>query len=284
VPPETATTSEPDIQKVDPASPKVQLCEVKSLKPDQPVIAEATSSADDIPMTSKDSPESSPPDFTGEEDYIGDIGSHVELSSDGMPTKWCHQQEHDYLKNVIEPEPSGMDETSFENGSIDEDMDEVIEADPETRMVANVSRINSYDTELPQEIFHKPENIAMSYQTSLMNNFVHHQEPQPVIVRQVVEPGPTRFNTAVIMQEEQNEPTVFQHDNFVMDDAQIEGTRSYSGKTELAGPSSSSQHFNLADEIHMNVTKNVKLLAFPSRVKYNEKYIIEEVCEILKIS
>lgn len=33
----------------------------------------------------------------------------------------------------------------------------------------------------------------------------------------------------------------------------------------------------ILDEIHMNVAKNVKLLAFPSGVKYNEKYIIEEV-------
>lgn len=36
-------------------------------------------------------------------------------------------------------------------------------------------------------------------------------------------------------------------------------------------------NFYLTDEIHMNVPKNVKLLAFPSGVTYNEKYIIEEV-------
>lgn len=35
----------------------------------------------------------------------------------------------------------------------------------------------------------------------------------------------------------------------------------------------------------MNVAKNVKLLAFPSGVKYNEKYIIEEVSsELCKVA
>lgn len=33
----------------------------------------------------------------------------------------------------------------------------------------------------------------------------------------------------------------------------------------------------LLDEIQMNIPKGVKLLAFPAGVKYNEKFIIEEV-------
>lgn len=33
----------------------------------------------------------------------------------------------------------------------------------------------------------------------------------------------------------------------------------------------------LADGLQMNLTKNVKLLTLPPSVKYNEKFIIEEV-------
>ncbi|CRL07558.1 CLUMA_CG020523, isoform A [Clunio marinus] len=191
---------------------------------------------------------------------------------------------HDYLKNVIEPEPSGMEEmdVNFDNEmecaldnetdeSAAENTDESIRNDNiETlprivnntpRIIETNSRINSYDSELPQEIFHKPEDVATTFQPNnsssvLINNFVHHQEP--VLVRQVIEQAPTRYSRALVMQDEQNETPVYNNEDYGHEDADIEDTRAY------------------RDEIHMNVPKNVKLLAFPSGVKYNEKYIIEE--------
>lgn len=225
---------------------------------DHPVIAEATSSADDAPMMDNISPEPSTPDFIAGDDYAGDIASHVEISSDEMPTRWYHQQEHDYLKNVIEPESSGMEDidASFENGVMENEVDEnVSESAEETtrvmemednahnynvsRLMNNVSRIadgnsriNNYDTELPQEIFHKPEEAPPSYQTNstsvLVNNYLRHQEPSPVVVRKVIDP-PGRFNTTVIMQEEQNEPASYHHDSYMIEEAELEDPRAYRG-------------------------------------------------------
>lgn len=238
---------------------------------DQPVIAEATSSADvSSIMISK----SSEHDYSTEDDYANEIASNVELSNDEVPTRWFHPQEHDYPKNEIEPEPSGMDE-QFEvfESEIEECSAEPVNEPLFHKSVAtskamlnvgNCQRINNYDTELPQEIFHKPENVQGSFQTSsasvLVNNFMHHQDSTPVVVRQVIEPAAPRYNTTVIVKDEQSEANSYHNDNYMIEEAEIDGTRSYRG-----------------DEIHVNVAKNVKLLAFPSNVKYNEKYIIEEV-------
>lgn len=265
-PPETVTSTQPELSdSPDRSSPLTIEKSMDSLS-DLPVIAEATSTAaDDVSMTEKASPApSTSDDFPADDDYTGDIASHVELSNDGVPTRWYHQQEHDYLKNVMEPESSCMEDIdgSFDN-EMDNEIDErfaessdvrILEINSSPTIISNVaprvidgnSRINSYDTELPQEIFHKPEEVAASYQPTsssvLINNYVHHQEPAPLLVRQVIDPSTARFNTAVVMQEEVNEPSTFHHDAFMVDD-----------------------------------TKNVKLVAFPSGVKYNEKFIIEEV-------
>lgn len=281
-----------------------------SYKPpfDQPIIAEATSSADDAPLKEKDSPQSLSSDLNEEDDYAGEIESHVELSSEGVQTRWYHQQEHDYLKNVEEPEPSGMEEigASFDNETVESEVEEAIEDNSPiteiidndahnynvSRLMTNVSRIadgnsriNNYDTELPQEIFHKPEEVPATYKKQnanvIVNNYVQHREQHPIVVRQVIDPSTTRFNTAVIMQEEQCDPTMFHSsDNFVMEETEIEDTRKYRGESSEWFPSTSDTRAKpnmVSDEIHMNVAKNVKFLAIPSGVKYNDKYIIEEV-------
>lgn len=240
----------------------------------QSVIAEATSSVDVSPIAIKKSPEHN---YSTGDDYTNEIASNVELSNDGVPTRWFHPQEHDYLKNEIEPEPSGMDEQfeAFESEveeCASEHVNESIfnKSATSSKAMTNLgnSRINNYDTELPQEIFHvKPEKIPNSFQSSnasvLVTNFMNHQDT-PVVVRQVIEPSAPRYNTTVIMQDEQSEANSYHNDSFVIEEADIEDARPYRG-----------------EELHMNVSKNVKLLAFPSNVKYNDKYIIEEVSSII---
>lgn len=307
-PPETVTSTQLESSDAFDLNPNTQLVVPTTYKPpfDQPIIAEATSSADDAPIMEKDSPQSLSSDLNEEDDYVGDIASHVELSNEGVQTRWYHQQEHDYLKNVDEPEPSGMEEigASFENENVESEVEEmnednspiteIIDNDAHnynvSRLMTNVSRIvdgnsriNNYDSELPQEIFHKPEEVATSYKKQnanvLVNNYVHHREPpHPIVVRQVIDPSVTRFNTAVIMQEEHSEQTTFHpSDNFVMEESEIEDVRKYRGESSEWFPSTSDTRAIVKEEIHMNVAKNVKLLAFPSGVKYNDKYIIEEV-------
>lgn len=267
-PPETVTSTQTEVLEssnvIEETSPTSQLSSSRLSKSfaDQPVIAEATSSADDTPLLEKNSPEPSTSDFLADDDYTGDIASHVEISSDEVPTRWYHQQEHDYLRNVIEPESSGMEEEmggSFESEMIEsvveESVSENIDEAPRimeinnvahdynvTRMMNNVSRIgdgnsriNSYDTELPQEIFHKPEEAATSYQRSnatsvLVNNYMHHQEPTPVVVRQVINPASTRFNTTVLMQEEQSDQGSYHNESYMMEETEINDPKPYRGK------------------------------------------------------
>lgn len=299
-PPETVTSTQPELSD-SPERPLSNFASSpESLADDQPVIAEATSSADSMNMNMVNNSA----DFMGDDEYAGEIASHVELSSEGEPTRWYHQQEHDYLKN-IEPEPSGMEEIEidgpFENevneindesysDNIDEndslriennDNTSVHDLSNVTRMINN-SRINSYDIELPQEIFHKPENVATNFQANnsniILNNYVHHQEP--VVVRQVIDSG--RFNN-VIVQEEQAEPATFHHEpGFMIEETEVEDKRNYRGKKSLRNflKFCSQYFFIFIDEIRMNVPKNVKLLAFPSGGKYNEKFIIEEVTKV----
>lgn len=234
-----------------------------------------------------------------EDDYTGDIGSQVELSNDGVPMRWYHQQEHDYLKNEVEPESSGMedvDDVSLENegevvSEITEEYSEPLAFGNTHHIVNNASRlneastrINTYDSELPQEIFQKPQDIASTYQTSsgnvLVGNYVQQQDSS-LVVRQVIDPVPARFNASVIMQEEQSDRSNY-HDNFMMEEAEMEDSRSYHGELKiLPCKYLNFKLISLSEEIHMNVAKNVKLLAYPSAIKYNDKYIIEEVSFIL---
>ena len=268
-PPEIVTSTQTEILEsssvIDETTPASQLSSSRSLKPfiDQPVIAEATSSADDNPVLESNSPEPSTTDFIADDDYTGDIASHVEISSDEVP-RWYHQQEHDYLRNVIEPESSGMEEEiggSFESESIETVVEENLSENADetdrimeinngtheynvTRLMNNVSRIvdgnsriNSYDTELPQEIFHKPEDAATSYQRNnatsvLVNNYVHHQEPTPVVVRQIINPTTTRFNT-VLMQDEQSDQRSYHNESYMMEENEIIEPKPYRGNIRL---------------------------------------------------
>ena len=206
---------------------------------EQPVIAEATSSADSS-IAANDIEEDSTVDFMRDDVFSNEIASHVELSNEGVPTRWCHQQEHDYLKN-IEPESSGMDEmdatfdcelNSQDIQCDDTSMDEAFELGNITRIINNVSsnpRINSYDAELPQEIFHKPERMSTSIQSNcsnlLLSNFVHHHE----VVQQVIDTP--RFNNTVIVKDEKHEPLSFnQESGLVLSDAGVEDLGSYHGK------------------------------------------------------
>lgn len=178
------------------------------------MIAEATSSADDVPLIQLDSPENN--NFIADDD--DEVASHVELSSDGMPThQWYHhEQEHDYLKNIpeMEPESSGMDMDTV--GDIVDDTAgiELIENDnAQSFNIAPVTRISSYDAELPQEIFHKNDQ-------QLLNNYV--QQEDPVMV---VEQTP-QYNQVVMSQEDANEP---QYSNFMMDESEIDMSAGASG-------------------------------------------------------
>lgn len=235
---------------------------------DQPVIAEATSSADvSIIRVS--------PEHDYENEYANEIVNN--MSNESVSSKWFHPHEHDYLKNDVEPEPSGLNE-QFENykNDIEECTADGIcpvfhKSATSSKTITSVGncRINNYDTELPQEIFNKPENFQASFQMSspsVLVNIHHHQDSAPLVVRQVIEPPVTRYNTTVILQDEQSETQSYHKDRYMIEEAELEGTKPYMGK-----------------EIQMNVAKNVKLLAFPSNVKYNEKYIIEEV-SIIQLS
>lgn len=239
---------------------------------DTPVIAEATSSVDFFP-TSKQMTPSPSDEFITEDDYSGDIASQVELSSDGVPTKWYHQQEHDYLKNEMEPESSGMEDIddSYDNDAVleteldnceelssNEDVEKPDRNFPMSLHSTMVgvgdenAQINNYDTELPQDIFNKEADEEFQAGCSsnvIAKNYLHPQEP--VIVRQIIDSP--RFN-ATVMHKEPN--VIHQENGFVMEEVNIDNVRAYRNSSEGS----------------MNVPKNVKLLAFPS--KYN---VIEEV-------
>jgi hypothetical protein len=209
---------------------------------EQPNHVEATSSAG-TSIAPNDLHEEPPVvEFMSDDVYSNEIANHVELSNEGVPTRWYHQNEHDYLKNV-EPVPCEMDEIqTFEcdgNEISKEDSNEVQEGIQDedtfmedndrlelvniTRNIKNVSspRINSYDVELPQEIFNKPEKappaVHSSYSNVLLNNFVHHR---------LVESGTSRYNN--IAKEEHNEPmTLNRKSNILVGD---NDSGSYYGK------------------------------------------------------
>lgn len=238
---------------------------LKSVEPSlhQPVIAEATSSADDIPtILEMDSPEPSTSNFIADDD--DDIASHVELSSDGMPTQWYHQQEHDYLKNIpeMEPESSGMDMEGV--GDIIDDTAgiELIENDnaiesvisenfpsspsPEPQHMQEqpqqqqhiittprVTRISNYDTELPQEIFHKNESQQINATSAfspnnsvLINNYMKQtqEEQTPMVV--VNNPSP-QYNQ-VVVQDDHSEAQYT--DTYMMDEAEIDSGNAFHGE------------------------------------------------------
>lgn len=190
-------------------SPKRSPCRVR--------IVEATSSADNDLVDEKyyEREILSSPISAELDNSPNDFESSIELSSDGITTKWFHQQEHDYLKNEQEPEPSGLEEAEplYENCILDgckeeeeedeEDLPEETEEVPENVCINDVdalplvtsnitsidhdSHINSYDSELPQDIFHNPEIDTPSLQTNtsriLYNNYIHSQDASPVVVR-----------------------------------------------------------------------------------------------------
>lgn len=185
-------------------SPKRSPCRIR--------IVEATSSADsdqvDDAYFERENLSSS--ELMSSENHLE---SSIELSNDGVAAKWFHQQEHDYLKNEQEPEPSGLEEAEplYDDCILDEskredeeeernshkDTEEAPESicindDDNLRTVSSHittidhdSHINSYDSELPQEIFHNPELEAPSLQAStpriLYNNYI--QDASPVVVR-----------------------------------------------------------------------------------------------------
>lgn len=209
-PPETVTSTQPDVTD-SPArkSPSPIISNSPEPPADQPVIAEATSSADDVPMVAIDSPQPSTSNFIADDD--DEVASHVELSSDGMPTQWYHQQEHDYLKNIpdMEPESSGMDMDTV--GDIIDDTAgiELIENDNATFASPPVTRITNYDAELPQEIFHKSEPA--------ISPMLSYQDPQPVEIP---------FNQVMMSQDD---------DAFMMEEAEIEMAASTSGSSGYHG-------------------------------------------------
>lgn len=269
---------------------------------DQPVIAEATSSVDYTHLAEKESQEPSPLEYVVDDDYSSNIESQEGVQ------RWYHEHEHDYLKNENEPEPSGMEniDEHFENDIVESEVEECpigsnldhreedLEADSRSIAFGNVSRmtmhdgaggsrINTYDAELPQDIFQKQDDVGASYQEVpsgvLTNNFIHPQERTPVFVRQVFEPSCTnRFKGAVIIQDDQTEPVSYNHDPYVMEEAEIDTGTCFKGIFFNFNDCFRIAQFSLfQDGLHMNLSKNVKLLAIPPAVKYNEKYIIEEV-------
>lgn len=271
---------------------------------EQTTIAEATSSADtSTSIAANDFHEVDPAvDFMTDDVYANEIASNVELSNEGTPTMWSHQKEHDYLKN-IEPEPSGMEEIEARsecdaNEAINEEIKEIHENVQEeedsymddndslemgniSRIIRNVSnnpRLNeSFDVELPQEIFSSPEKVATTIQAPcsniLLNNFVHHQ--------QVIESGSSRYNNAVVMKEEEIEPATFsQETNLIVAKSDLNDSVSYHGEIFWLFSKEILLTIFFPDEVRLNVPKNVKVLAFPSGGKFNEKIIIEEVMGI----
>lgn len=205
------------------------------------------------------SPEPSRVDDGDDEDYSENIASQVELSSEEAPARWYHQDEHDYLKNVVEPEPSGLEniDDRFENDIVESEVEEACESSFEvnnesdeqlnshehlSRMTfgdANSeggSRIHNYDTELPQDIFQKHDMPSSSFPATsssmLTNNYVQRQETSPVYVRQVIDPAAGRFKGTVIIQDEPQQQTGFNHvaESFVMEEPEQEDLNCYKGR------------------------------------------------------
>lgn len=235
---------------------------------DQPVIAEATSSADDAEVVEKHSPEPSRVNYGDEEDeYSENIASQVELPSEEVPARWYHQDEHDYLKNVVEPEPSGLEniEDRFENDIVETEVEETAEgsfeatneSDEQMNSNDNIarmtfsdgntegsSRIHNYDAELPQDIFQKHEMPSSPFPATssaiLANSYVQRQDASPVYVRQVIDPSAGRFKGTVIIQDDPQQQTSFNHvtDSYVMEEPEQEDMNCYKGNARRNNQSS----------------------------------------------
>jgi hypothetical protein len=196
------------VSSSQPESPKRSPCRIR--------IVEATSSADSasdqIDESYFEREHLSPAELI---DSGNHLESSIELSNDGVSAKWFHQQEHDYLKNEQEPEPSGLEEVEplYDNCILDESkMEEEVEEKEPPKDIEEVSEsvcinnaenlrtvsshitsidhdslIHSYDSELPQEIFHNPGLEAPLLQANtpriLYNNYIHSQDASPVVVR-----------------------------------------------------------------------------------------------------
>lgn len=178
----------------------------------QHVIAEATSSADDVTMINLDDSTDASNNFIADDN--DEVASHVELSSDGMPTnqQWYHhEQEHDYLKNSLEmePESSGMDDMDAFDEIVDNTGDiELIENDNAHGFnLTPVTRMSNYDAELPQEILRRTEHQS---NPQTINNFV--QQVDPVVVVE----QPTQYNQVVLSQEDASETP--QYNDFMMEE------------------------------------------------------------------
>lgn len=203
-PSETVTSTQPDQPELSIEIIKSPFRE-NSLSPDacttgQPIIAEATSSAD-IQHLDNNSPTPANSEFIPDDDdqYVNDIASHVELSNDEV-SSWYHQQEHDYLKNVtadeiderpplnlMEPESSGMNDDS--------------------------NRIENYDVQLPQDIFHKADLPASMSTPNMTINNTHQatRREEPIMV---AEQHSNRFNR-IAMQEE---PIEYYQDRYMVEE------------------------------------------------------------------
>lgn len=216
----------------------------------QPVIAEATSSADDAYVVKQESPEPSL-EYAADDEY----SSNME-AQEGTSTRWYH--EHDYLKNVVEPEPSGLEniDEPFESDAVESEIEECpIENNHETEMenrsmdfdnisrmthmhdgVGGGSRINTYDVELPQDIFQKQEEFSASSHASppvsLSNHFTHQPENTQVFVRQMIDPPCTNgYKGAVIIQEDHSKPINSNNDSYVLEPSDGEQGSCYKGST-----------------------------------------------------
>lgn len=249
-PQDSPQESPPDVEIAEP--------EVSQSISDQPVIAEATSSADDAEAVEMESPALSRVDGGDDEEYSENIVSQVELSSEEVPTRWYHPDEHDYLKNVVEPESSGLEniEDRFENDIVESEVEEAAESsfevnnenDEQLHINDNVSRmtfgdantegssrIHNYDTELPQDIFQKHDMPSSSFPATsssmLTNSYVQRQEASPVYVRQVIDPAAGRFKGTVIIQDDPQQQTGYNHvaDSYVMEEPEQEDLSCYKG-------------------------------------------------------
>lgn len=220
--------------------------ELEEFPSEEPLIAAATGSADETRMTSDDCRSSaSSINYIGDNDYNDDIGSQVEISCDEISKRW-YQHEHDYLKN--EPESSGLEEsdntferkivfdvkTDITDGNLEDlDNNDYCNSSHILKQVTqeSSSRISKYDTELPQEIFHMPED-AITYQSdipsTILNNYKSPQADQSsfVVKHQIIDSPPARFSSAVVMQD--REPVAFQHE-IEKERADLKDARTYRG-------------------------------------------------------
>lgn len=206
---------------------------------EQTAIEEATDKTDVISdnETQEDSTEL---EIQTNDVYSNEVVAHVDvdLSNDEESSqKWCYQKEHDYLKSsdqiidtVDQIETIDNDECEYnrhvetmQEDIHDEDVyiqdEESLELGNISTIIKNVSnnpRINSYDVELPQEIFSKSMEASSSMHSNhsnvLLNNFV----------QQVMDSGSTRCNNPAIVKDGQNDSIIFnQNSNVIVGKTEI---------------------------------------------------------------